>query len=284
MLDQQVQAGEKVPPDNSTEGPPRSLRSWGAAFASALVPGTGHLLLGQLPKGFCLVASFAMLLACFWPLRLLRFYSGLLVLYAAWIALYLYGVCSAVLCRDRETGTRPSRWWLVVTLPISVLALSLTGALLTRASGFRSFSIPSTSMEPAIRRGDRIVVDTWQYRYRRPQRPEVIIFKNEGTFFIKRVIATGGDTVEGKNKAIFVNGQLQTEGYVEHTQSSVPGHEWLDTFGPVKIPVGKYFVIGDNRDVSLDSRSPDFGLVDNRSIVGKALYVFSSDREGMNIH
>lgn len=284
MLDPQVQAAESVAPSDPTEGPSTSLRRLGAALASVIVPGTGHLLLGQLPKGFCLITSFAMLLVCFWPLRLLKFYGGFLALYGAWIALYMYAACSVQMCRDRETRTGPSRRWFVVTLPISMFALSLSGAVLTRASGFRSFSIPSTSMEPAIRRGDRIVADTWQYRYRRPQRPEVIIFKREGIFFIKRVIAAGGDTVEGKDKEIFVNGRLLTEGYVEHTQSSVPGYEWMDTFGPLKVPPGKFFVVGDNRDISLDSRSPDFGLVDDGSIVGKPLYIFSSDREGANIH
>jgi signal peptidase I len=112
----------------------------------------------------------------------------------------------------------------------------------------------------------------------------VIIFKHRGTFVVKRVVAAAGDIIEGRDKAIFINGLLLNEGYVEHTQSSVPGYEWMDKFGPIKVPLGKYFVIGDNRDVSLDSRSPDFGLVDEQSIVGKALYIFSSDREGTSIH
>lgn len=239
-------------------------------------------MLGRWPMGFCLMACFAMLLACFWPLRLLRFYAGFLGLFAAWIALFLYATCNAQLSRDRQ-NRRPSLWWFLVTIPLGFIALSLSGGAVTRASGFRSFETPSTAMEPTILHGDHFVTDIFEFRSRHPRRPEVIIFKKDGTFFLKRVIAVGGDTVEGRNRAIFVNGSLLNESYIQHIQPPFPETAWMDNFGPTTIPQGQYFVLGDNRDESLDSRSPDVGLVDESKIVGKALYVFSSERQGKNI-
>jgi len=263
--------------------PPRSLRPVGAAFLSAVLPGVGHLLVHRWQTGFCLIACYAMLLVCFWPLRLLRFYGGFLALFSAWIILFLYATCSAQLSRDRQTSKRPSPWWFLATLPVALVALSLSGAAVTRAAGFRSFEVPSTAMEPTIQRGDRIVTDTFEFRSRRPRRPDVIIFKRDGIFFLKRVIGIDGETVEVRDKSVFVNGTLLNESYIQHTQGNISGNVWMDRFGPTTVPAGKYFVMGDNRDVSLDSRSPDFGLVEESTIIGKALYIYSSDRQGANI-
>ena len=139
-------------------------------------------------------------------------------------------------------------------------------------------------MERTIQLGDRVVANIWYYHSHSLARTDVIVFKRGDTFYTKRVIAIGADTVEGKNAQVFVNGQLIQEAYVEHHDLDNPsGYEWMDTFGPIKIPDGKCFVMGDNRDVSLDSRSPEFGLVDQSSIVGKLLYVFGTGREGTRI-
>jgi signal peptidase I len=221
---------------------------------------------------------FAALLVAFWPIRFLRFYAGFLILYSAWIALYVYAVCAAQSARLLPRAERPSRWWLVATLPLTFLTLSLIGGMLTRASGFRSFTIPSTSMEKTLRQGDHFVVDT---NARIPEHREVIVFFRDRTYFVKRAIAINGDSIEGKHGLVYVNGKEQDEPYVQHTGKN--NLDWLRNFGPLTIPSGKCFVMGDNRDVSLDSRSAEFGLVDYSSIIGKPLYVFDSDRAGKSI-
>lgn len=156
---------------------------------------------------------------------------------------------------------------------------------MTRAAGFRSFQIPSTGMEPTIRQGDRIVADMRYYRVRSPNRFETVLFKRGDIFYIKRVIAVGGDVIESRNQLIFLNGQQLDEQYVEHIGDAP---EWANTFGPTSVPSGQFFVMGDNRDYSLDSRSPDHSLVGSGSIVGKPLYLFSgrifaSERDGSTI-
>jgi signal peptidase I len=253
-----------------------------ASLFSAVVPGTGQIFLGQRRKGAVLLLIFLAVLIGFWPLRLLRFYVGFILLYCAWIALYIYAACSAQLAQSLRESARPSKWWSVAVLPVTALTLSLLGQAITRASGFRSFTVPSTSMERTILPGDQLVADMRYYHSRRPVPREVIIFLRNRTFLIKRVIATGGEAVQGLGNTIFVNGQEQDEPYVEHTSRAEPN--WpMSNFGPIYIPNGKYFVMGDNRDVSLDSRSKDFGLVDESSIVGKPLYVFASNRRGRDI-
>jgi signal peptidase I len=137
-------------------------------------------------------------------------------------------------------------------------------------------------MDRTITRGDRIVADMRYYRSRRPAHRDTIILLRDHTFFIKRVIAIKGDSIQGQNNVIFLNGEKQDEPYVEHT-SRAAELNWMINFGPIYIPSGKYFVMGDNRDVSLDSRSAEFGLVDDNAIVGKPLYIFSSDRQGRSV-
>lgn len=256
---------------------PRKARTLLAALLSAILPGSGQLLLGQRRKGTILLGILVVLLFCFWPLRVLRSYPGLLVIFWCWIVLYVYAACSAGLARHLSPTERPSKWRLVLVLPITLVTMSLIGAGVTRLSGFRSFLVPSRSMENTIREGDRIVADMNCYRSRHPGNRELIIFEKDRIFFIKRVIGRDGDSVEGRGGMVFVNGQTLTENYVQHTGQPP---EWMNDFGPTVVPAGKYFVMGDNRDVSLDSRSPDFGLVPAGSVVGKPLYVLGSNRDG----
>lgn len=135
-------------------------------------------------------------------------------------------------------------------------------------------------MEKTILRGDRIVVDTRHFDRKPPSHQDIIVFRRQDIFFIKRVIAVGGDVVGGNGKQVLVNGSVLEESYVQHT-GQPPA--WMYNFGPLIVPVGEYFVMGDNRDVSLDSRSPEFGLVSAKSIIGAPLYVFGSDRPGQSI-
>jgi signal peptidase I len=227
-----------------------------------------------------LLSIFATLVICFWPLRLPRFYAGFILLCWAWIFLYLYAACSTLTARSSGADARPSRLWLVVVVPITLFSLGFLGAALARASGFRSFSVPSPSMENTVLKGDQIVADMRYYHSRSPAREDVVIFHREGSLFVKRVIAVGGDTIQGEGGAVFVNGQAIVESYVQH--SSHP-ENWMVNFGPLTVGAGKFFVMGDNRDISLDSRWQGFGLVDEGSIMGKPLYVLSSSRIGKHV-
>lgn len=88
----------------------------------------------------------------------------------------------------------------------------------------------------------------------------------------------GGDTIEARDRQIFVNGKLLDEPFIEHIEP-LGTYADMDSFGPIVVPQGKYFVMGDNRDVSLDSRTATFGMLDASAIVGRPLYVYRSPKK-----
>ncbi|MBT9537947.1 MAG: signal peptidase I [Nitrospirae bacterium] len=164
-------------------------------------------------------------------------------------------------------------------------------AMLIRTYIIQAFKIPSGSMIPTLLVGDHILVNKFLYgtkipfsgkrafMFKKPERGDIIVFKypeNPSKDFIKRVVAVEGDVIESKNKMIHVNGNKVNEPYAQHTDSSMRpmGIEPRDNFGPVIVPKNKYFVMGDNRDQSYDSRY--WGYVDIKDVKGKALILYWS--------
>jgi len=171
------------------------------------------------------------------------------------------------------------------------IGTALVLAMLIRTFIIQAFKIPSGSMIPTLLIGDHILVNKFLYGtkipfsdkrvllFKKPQRGDIIVFKypeNPSKDFIKRVVAVEGDVIESKNKAVHVNGNKVNEPYAQHTDDSMRpmGIEPRDNFGPVIVPKGKYFVMGDNRDQSYDSRY--WGYVDMKDIKGKALILYWS--------
>ena len=269
---------ENLSPVPATQYHP--FRPAALGLLSALIPGIGHLIIRCRAESVLLLMLFVALLTGFWPFRVLRYYDGFLGLFGGWVVLGIYATCSAFVSARDVKSERPSKWWLVLLAPAGFAILSLTGSGVTRLTGFRSFLIPSTGMDPTIRQGDRIVADMQFYRKRSPNRLETILFKRGDIFYIKRVIAVGGDIIEGKDQVIFVNRKKLYEPYVEHTGEAPT---WANTFGPIPVPDGRFFVMGDNRDYSLDSRSEEYGFVERESIAGKPVYIFASDQTGKSI-
>ncbi|HWR39022.1 MAG TPA: signal peptidase I [Patescibacteria group bacterium] len=131
------------------------------------------------------------------------------------------------------------------------------------------YMVEGPSMRPTLENGERLVVNKFIYRFKAPEKGDVLVFrypKDPSRDFIKRVIATPGDTVEMKDGKLFVNGELLNETYIlERTRGSYP----LST-----VPEGRVFVMGDNRNNSEDSRFRDVGFVSRDLIKGKAVMIF----------
>ena len=165
--------------------------------------------------------------------------------------------------RQRRTSATRSlvEWTLVIG---GALAL----ALLIRTFAIQTFKIPSESMQSTLLVKDRVLVNKLSYRVHDIHRGDVIVFtrppKETNTDIkdlIKRVVGLPGESVEGRDGHILIDGRTLTEPYLD------PGKATTD-FGPVTIPAGSLFVMGDNRDHSQDSRF--FGPIEQRTVVGRA--------------
>lgn len=179
--------------------------------------------------------------------------------------------------------------------PLAEVPFLLIGAivltLVVKAFLAQAFYIPSASMEPQLREGDRVVVSRTAYRLHEPRRGDVVVFPSPAVpaedesllaglahdvletvglrdpgerELIKRVVGLPGETIAGRDGVVVINGRRLVEPYL--TDQVVTGD-----FGPIEIPEGHVFVMGDNRSNSHDSRFSDIGPIERSTIVGRAI-------------
>ena len=152
-------------------------------------------------------------------------------------------------------------------------------AILCRRFLIDPYLISDQGMERSIVKGDYILINKVAYLLHPPRRGDVVVFKypyDRSKEFIKRVIGIPGDLVEGKDKRVYVNGQLCADPHELHEENELIPREQnpRDNFGPVKVPEDAYFVMGDNRDCSYDSRF--WGAVRRNEIMGVAFIKYWS--------
>jgi signal peptidase I len=187
------------------------------------------------------------------------------------------------------TGPRRRRRWrraLAETAITILVAVLLVG--LVRAFAFQTFWIPSPSMVPTLAVYDRILVQKAFFTWHDVREGDIVVFSHppldhcggpQESDLVKRVIALPGQTIYSSGNSIYVNGRLLAEPYLPHDDPLGPSVPDASSQHPYRVPPGEFYMLGDNRAISCDSRY--WGPITGSSIVGKVVLVWwHDDRPG----
>ena len=262
-------------------------KPWTASLLTFLQPGFGHLYCGSWTKGiyFYLLSKVAIIiLGCFllwFPFPKINVVISV-ILGIGFIAIIIkYSVDFA-----RQEGDfyvlKPINKWYFYLL---ILAIVWAGEGLflddfIKNSFARAFKFPSASMIPTVLKGDHVLANNLNYYFKEPERNELVTFlypEDESKVFLKRIIGLPGDTLQIKDKVLFMNREkVEDQPYTQRIDPGIIDGQInpRDNFGPITVPPNSYFVMGDNRDQSLDSRF--FGFVKREKILGRVSVIYWS--------
>ena len=264
-------------------------KPWLAALLSLLEPGLGQVYNGQLKKGVAIwlaMYSVSLLIPIF---KLQHTFYGLVIsLVLGLVVIVVIAIDAFVSAKKwQDYILKPvNKWYLYILFVIISFALStiIDGLPMTDykgLDGIKTRRMASGSMLPTIQLREGVIVDLNYYENTNPYKGDLAVFEypeDPSREFIKRVVAVPGDTIELRDKKLYINDQLIQEPYVQYTDKSnrMGTLEPRDKLGPLVLPEGKYFMMGDNRDQSYDSRW--WGPVDKKLMRGRVLYIYWSSK------
>jgi signal peptidase I len=257
----------------------QSKDPWLAVFLTGWIPGLGHAYLRE----WAVALVFFIILLTFFAATIYNIPSlAGLALLLQFVAVLFSPYNAYVL-----TPIRRERSQILILLFIAgifgiSIVLSAFTALLLRMFIVESRYIPSAAMVPTLKINDRLIIDKISYHFNPPKRGDLIVFMppetinqfipTRGDAFIKRIIGLPGDRVEVKQNGVYINNELLNEDYIDPETMAT-------TYPTQTVPPNSYFVLGDNRNNSLDSRF--WGFVPRNNIIGKATQRFYPfDRAG----
>jgi signal peptidase I len=251
-----------------------------AFFLSFLTPGLGQLYNGQIKRAALLYSLLFVISINPLSLKMFATFRGLVIWLVATTSLLLSIMIDARQHAIKIKKIKPTpynRWYIYAA--IIVLQAVAIQPLIKSFHHFKAYQTPTNSMQPTLIRGDYFMVDKTYYENKPPGRMDVVVFRapeDPQKEFVKRVIGLSGDVVEIRAKNVYINGTVEKHDYVKHTDPNIISGAIAprDNYGPVTVTDGALFVLGDNRDQSLDSRF--WGFVDMSQLKGKALYIYWS--------
>ncbi|MCM0648692.1 signal peptidase I [Clostridium swellfunianum] len=160
---------------------------------------------------------------------------------------------------------------------IKSVVIAIIAAVLIITFVFETVSVDGQSMSPTLTHKDRLIIEKVTYYFRKPKPNDIVVIKYPADTrekFIKRVVAVAGDKVKVEDNRLFINGVEKDEPYLK--EKFINGF-----YNEVTVPENTIFVLGDNRNNSKDSRSPDVGFVNLKLVVGKsALRIYPFNKIG----
>jgi signal peptidase I len=265
---------------------------------SLLVPGLGHLYAGDPRRGAVVwVASRVATAALLEAAVVIGGRPGLTVQIAGMIAVWVIAAADAVRTGERSTraGPRPHQWYNRGIVYLGICAIVAAGTIpwhiVLGATIAEMRRVPNDTMAPTLVAGDHVYAAP--RRGGGVQRGDIIVYRKWGTGYIKRVVGVGGDTLAMRGGVLSVDQRPVSEPYAIHAgegESSDRRLEWqraliadslrgsyaptVATWGPIVVPRGEYFLLGDNRGESIDSRYT--GFVADSEVVARPVVVFFS--------
>ena len=278
-------------------------KPWLAGLLTFISVGLGHFYTGEPKRGVVLFLVGLVLLIVATACLLVPSFS-LSIFFVFWVGSFYTAYCIVDVVKIvKQQGNEYelksfNKWYYYLLFWFCTTGVfhPLTD-LFVRSSLVEPYKIPSASMLPTLLVGDHLLTDKFIYKRAEPERGEIIIFsnpRNPKQNYIKRIIAVGGDTVQIVNKRVYLNNRLLREDYVIYQHPNIlPGSvSPRDNFGPIRIPQGTVFVLGDNRDNADDSRY--WGFVMAGEIKARAMSIYWSwdsrnlgtrwDRMGITLH
>lgn len=271
-------------------------KPWLAGLLSGLQPGLGQLYNGQPTKAIVLalfpylvVGPILAVLLLYAPLHPpYNFVLPLLLLVAVLLAIVRDASRVARQRENRYELKRYNKWYIYLFFALFVgFVIQPIGVNIIRQL-IQAFKIPAGSMAPTLMVGDHVLVDkSIAWNGKALERGEIIVFRfpeDESKDFIERVIGLPGEIIQIRNKTVYVNDTaLEHKGYSQRIDPGILDAKTnpRDNLGPVTVPQESYFVMGDNRDQSLDSRF--FGYVHRSKVIGKALFIYWSWDDKQNL-
>jgi len=244
-------------------------KPWVAALLSLVLPGTGHLYAGALERGFIVL--------CAWWVFVVALFALTSIL-PAWIGAFLppiaivAGIAEVMIdaARTARRAPRPfvpqsyNRWYVYLALPV-LAGPSIAGPTrpLVLHNFYEAFKIPTVSMAPTILKGDYIYATKLRGVIRHS---DIVVYHRDRLTFVKRVVGLPGDTLAMRSGGLFVNGRETPEPYATPSGDTA--------WGPLIVPPHSYFVLGDNRGQSLDSRI--YGPIAADSVTQRPIGIYFS--------